>query len=256
MKLNFLGEKRKNIRFYHEIAYIREMFPVIPATNIEIPWRKKSIEASKNYREKADGYISSGALCLGIKNLISTSYIVTCPIDIKIKTFGDGEKYEWRIPSKAFVELTKLNPVTEFPAKQYGEYVNLPPNTLKTVIKIDTGWGYELPKGWAMFMSPISHYYDEPRFTAFTGVLDGIHSHTIGVPILWHTLKGEQVLKAGTPLCLLTPYKKEEIKFEISPMTKKDWKNAVQYDACMNSSYSMPSYVMLKAANKNLEKVK
>ena len=87
------------------------------------------------------------------------------------------------------------------------------PNTLETVIKIQTPWFVEVPKGYSLLMMPLP-YSDDKRFTAATGLLRG--NQPLNVQVFWHCLNSEEIIPAGTPLNQMILIKDQSVGYEIN----------------------------------------
>jgi|TARA_R110002153_G_scaffold254677_1_gene413146 hypothetical protein len=163
-------------------------------------------------------------------------------MDYKITTNGDLSSYEWRVPRTVEDVITGGEvPVDCFLADVWGEHVDLPDNTLKTIIKFNTYWGVSLPKGWGLMISP-STYFEENRFTATSGLLAPEQASQVNIPVFWHVLDGTAVIKAGTPLALLTLVqldKKPDYLLRVK--TEKDFFEQKQRNLSHGISFTLPS---------------
>jgi hypothetical protein len=138
-------------------------------------------------------------------------WIVSSWCDIVIETNGDGSSFKSRtaLPDKVFPALPSgaaTRPVGVFPPSVYGSLPStaLPPNTLKSVIKIHLPWVFRLTPGWGLLTLPLE-YIKEHRFTAAVGVINPRISQQINPIVYWHVLRGETLIKAGTPLMRIIP---------------------------------------------------
>lgn len=217
--------KTPTIEFWHPLIAVMENSPIVRADKFPMGWRKKAAVAIKNIAltdKRAPERIAKSYLCSGIAELLSNSFVICAPFDYKISTDGDLRTFTWEIPREIPHEVS-LNekPITCFPPELWGEYVDLPENTLKTIIKFNTLWGFSLPQGWGLMLSP-STYFEENRFTVTSGVLLPNHSSALNIPVFWHVVEGETIIKAGTPLALLTPIKLDKPDYLIRLRTAED----------------------------------
>jgi hypothetical protein len=97
---------------------------------------------------------------------------------------------------------------------------NWPENSLKTIIKIHTGWRCVVPKGYYLMEMPVV-YSDEKRFTTLPGFLgrEMGPSH-LNVQMMWNVLQGKTLIKAGTPIAQYILVPKEEMKMEMKTIGK------------------------------------
>ena len=82
------------IRFYSLEPGVTDLYPIKPASNQKRSWVQEERKRSKC---PVSGLIST-ANCPGIKNLMSSGFIVPAPADFKIRTNGDGISVDWEAP--------------------------------------------------------------------------------------------------------------------------------------------------------------
>jgi|TARA_R110002074_G_scaffold107154_1_gene231715 hypothetical protein len=239
--MRLFKSKTPKVEFYHPMVAVIEHFPICPAHKFPMPWRKKLARHIKT-REKTEDYVSKAQLCSGISKLLTNTFVICAPMDYKITTNGDLSSYEWRVPRTVEDVITGGEvPVDCFLADVWGEHVDLPDNTLKTIIKFNTYWGVSLPKGWGLMISP-STYFEENRFTATSGLLAPEQASQVNIPVFWHVLDGTAVIKAGTPLALLTLVqldKKPDYLLRVK--TEKDFFEQKQRNLSHGISFTLPS---------------
>lgn len=201
------GRKSKEFKFRHPVHYVPELFPIQPAIFHFSSVRKALAKGAKKELERSVEqnkifHASASHLCSGIRGLIENSWILTLPFDLAITTNGDGISYEWETPV-TFDNNTP--PVDSFYANQWADHVQIPKNTLKTLVKIHTGWFVKCPENYSLMQMPLD-VIGENRFSPFSGPLIGSKNYQmLNVILYWHELNSKVILKAGTPLCLLTP---------------------------------------------------
>ena len=185
--------------------------PLIPAKEVNFKWIDKAREFYKtnNHERKT-------TKCPGIFSVINTGWIHRTYMDVTIKTFGDGERVETTTQMdqlRATVQGKLIGEYVEFhPPYQYGDFRNDTPNTLRTIIKIQTPWWADIPKGYSLLMMPIP-YNDDARFTASIGLLKG--KQPLNIQLNWHCLNSTEVIKAGTPIGQMVLVKDEPDDYEI-----------------------------------------
>jgi len=204
--------KNKKIRFTNYIDGIVSSYPILSAGKVQRSWLKKPTEQYKEdlFNLKSGcpftGFRPNNiAKCPGLKNLFDTGYVIICPFDIRITTNGDGESIQWDLPfmhsEMGFAPIALHKPDVLF------NHCNVPPNTSKSVVKVDTGWQVTAPSDVVFLMTQL-HYTDELRFTSVTGILDPKHSTKLVSQLYWHVLNGTEIIKAGTPLTHILPMKR------------------------------------------------
>jgi hypothetical protein len=210
------------VEFYSVIDGIDLMYPPLPASEVEMDWVKGARDFYVNKQKEKVGSATGAHLCSGIRGLLENAYILTTWHDTNITTNGDGSAFEWETTETNSKLLGENQGVEYFPGMQFGDYTNLPPQTLKTVLKFPTPWRVKLPKGWGLMYLPL-HYHGESRFTSLVGILDTNITNSLHAVLFWHELNGTTFIKAGTPLCYLVPVKlNEDIEFVVREATEKE----------------------------------
>jgi hypothetical protein len=220
------------IEFYTLVDGIELAYPPIPISEVPMRWVKKTQENLRTKFKTDSNPQSTGAhLCSGIRNLISIGYAITAWHDIEITTNGDGAQFTWYVPNTNAKHCNIHNePISLFYPEEYGEYAVLPPETLKSIIKIPTPWRVRMPKGWGLMMLPL-HYADENRFTSLVGVLDPEISSVLNAVLYWHRLNEKTLIKAGTPLFYVVPVKlddKLDVVIRTATEKEKKWEEVYQ----------------------------
>ena len=214
------------IDFIAQVAGVETTMPIIKASEYRHKWM---IKMAQDYRKlgtltqrsefENTPYLSKDkqrhtSKCPGIIDYRNQGYIVRLHQDVKIDVIGgDDEIYRWQVP----LEDKTIGVKEEF-INHHGEgnlypfYENWPKDTLKKILKVNMPWKVRIPKDhYLLMLHPF--YLDDFRFTTCSGVLDcdmGIGS--IMVPIFWHSTKGEELIKAGTPIAQLILIPKDEIE--------------------------------------------
>lgn len=207
-------DRPPKVEFYSVDEARTALYPIEPMTSVPMPW---IADSKAFYLEKRKGKASSvtaAHMCSGIGQLMSTGYVVRTLYDIVITTNGDGVAFGWQTPS---AECT----VDYFEAEQFGDFAPIPPQTLRTVLKIFTPWRVSLPDGWGLLMMPISYGEKQP-FSSSTGILDPRLSRELNLIVYWHELNGEVLVKAGTPICQLIPVRLNTPNMIVRPATEKE----------------------------------
>lgn len=211
------------IEFYSVIDGIDLAYPPIPISDVKMSWVEKSQEALRNRIKQNSTDKTATHLCSGIRELTQLGYAITAWHDIELTTIGDGSQYHWYVPGTNYGNYDEnIKPVESFPAEIYGNHAVLPPQTLKTIIKIPTPWRVNMPKGWGLLTLPM-HYADEDRFTQLIGILDPTRNPALHAVLYWHRLHEKVTIKAGTPLFYVVPVKIDDrLEVEIRSATDKE----------------------------------
>ena len=200
--------KKSKVVFICTQEAFKDLYPPIYSRDLQRPFLQK---INSDYQHKAKQPVcpfrklTSTAKCDGIRDIISTGYIIRLHRDLKITTNGDGETFNWERLSCGLEK--NEGSIGWFSSNQYADYINLPPQTLRTVIKINTPWIIETDD--FCFIQTHPSFLGEHRFTVVEGILDPLRNRQINPIMFWHVLQGEEVLKAGTPIAQLIPIQRK-----------------------------------------------
>lgn len=196
-----------SIEFIAKIPGIQAIHPPQPTSQLSLPWvadsKKFAEHAMQDYNRPQHGATHK---CSGITKLHQQGWILTTWHDLYIETNGDGEGFGWKLPSGINPQTVPTQPIGMFVPEFYGAYpsVKFAAPTLKTIIKIHLPWTFRITRGWGLLMLPLT-YTGETRFTSAIGIINPRISRDLNPILYWHVLKGQTVLKAGTPLCQVIP---------------------------------------------------
>lgn len=200
-------KKQPTIEFFSLIPEVAELAPIQHARNFR---PDLLINATKDYaNEKTkDGFgtnkLISTAKCPGIYNYARHGWVLTTWQDITIETNGDGSSFLWTSP----IDQTKCTngrmvgeAIGSHPREQYANYIGGSiPQSLDTVIKVNTPWRCNVPEGYYLQEAPLP-YSTEKRFTTMTGFFSKEHGLAeLSVQLFWHVMNGKTLIKAGTPI--------------------------------------------------------
>lgn len=219
--------KKPKIEFYPVIPELLETFPPDNGKK-DIANIFKNIKPSKLNPELS--YTSEVNLknCPAIIEYFKYGYVVRLWQDIHIHASEDGEYYAWKTATnteKYASEYLKQsayfnNEISHFPKEMYSPYF-YKDNTLKYILQIPTRWCIKLPKNYGALFLPV-WYDNEDRFTVVPGLLPAGTDQQINVAIQWNKLGTEEVLKAGTPIVKIIPFKMEKNNVTIRQITGQD----------------------------------
>ena len=199
-----LFKKKTVVEFYSVNEVLTFCYPIEPISTVKSLWVNKMIkERAKKARNGEDVPARITGVCSGIQEIMDTGFVVRAPNDFKIITNGDGFTFRWETPSNT------NPPIKFFASYMFGDYAPMPPQTLKTLIKINLPWRVKMLKGWRLLVLPINYGEQQP-FTAAIGILDTSVSGELNAILYWHTLNEEVLVKAGTPLYQIIPIKDNE----------------------------------------------
>jgi hypothetical protein len=220
--------KKPTIEFYSIIPEIATLAPIVPASTIpSVVLRKAADEylRDKKRPEFEHEKYHNTARCSGINAFVNQGWVITAWQDITITTNGDGKSFTWATPiDQTVLENGELagQMVDGHPEGQYADYIGGIPNSLNSVIKINTPWRCKIPDGYYLQMTPLP-WTDEKRFTAAIGMLMNDYGAVpLNVQIFWHVLNGTETIKAGTPLAQYILVKKDQPELVVRKANESD----------------------------------
>jgi hypothetical protein len=175
--------------------------------------------------KKTPGVIDNGGIafgqigttvkkCMPIFDLITAGYIISAPCDIFIDA-TTPEKLQWSIPSGL---LQFQGDMFAVHAKE--QYSNLPINKdihHSDLLRIFPFWAVGTPKGYSsIFLQP--PYSDSSPLTALQAIVDTDSFVTDGHLSFLVEKNFKGIIKQGTPLVQVIPFKREAWGKEIVPV--------------------------------------
>lgn len=193
--------KKSWVRFYSLEPAVVDIYPIIPAKNLNRGWMQEQKKKSKCPFAALMPQVSN---CPGITNLVSAGYILTAPADFTIITNGDGVNFGWEAPYLFDFGGGQKGYINKHDRPQTEPILDNSETTLKEVVKIETPWRVKASDDIVLLQLPVT-YNNEKRFTAATGILDPKYGHVVNVQLFWHVMEGTTFIKAGTPLVQYIP---------------------------------------------------
>jgi hypothetical protein len=196
----------KKIKFY-PFSADTEMFAVKPdvASRFLPNWYKKTPPLINN-GAIAQGFLGSTVKkCMPIFDLLSAGYVITAPCDIHIDA-TNPERLEWSIPA-GLISFQGDMFATHAPE----QYEHMPINKdiyHKQLLRIFPFWAVGTPKGYStIFLQP--PYPDQTALTALQAIVDTDNFVTDGHLSFWVKKDFKGIIKQGTPLIQIIPFKRE-----------------------------------------------
>ena len=229
-------KRQPKIRFFSVVPGANTLYPITPTKNLKRDW---VVEEKKEHNEKVkrcpfaihDLRITK---CPAIKEYMSAGFVMLAPADLKIivadngtldvqynKCFDDWEYAQIHHPSHGDCLIDS--------GKEY---------TSPTVIKIITPWRAVVDPD-IVFLQTKIHFNKEPRFTPATGIFDPRMAYEMNVQIFWHVRRGEEIIKAGTPLCQYIPMSRKLLMSKdycVDECTPTEWQMELEHRYSQNSS--------------------
>jgi hypothetical protein len=98
-------------------------------------------------------------------------------------------------------------------------------SSVDQVIKLNSPWRVQADDD-VLFLQTKVPFVNETRFSAISGILDPRTAYEINVQLFWHVLKGDEVVRAGTPLCCFVPISRrmlDDLDVSIDVADNKDF---------------------------------
>jgi len=227
--LRFWKSKKPEIKFICSMQAVKDTMPIVRSGQIPRPWIKKV--ARQHGYDDGDGRNRSSSRCPGIIDVMREGFVIRAWCDITIVI--DGDNFTWKIPHEingpAGNNVEVITAHHDFNLFQHLE--NLPRHSFNHVLKINTPWYIDIPKGYKLLQIPVT-YVDQNTFTSFIGMMEyDLGLHSLNIPFVLHKNRGEVTIKAGTPLAQLIPIKMEDrmdmvnLSFPENPEYYKIWNN-------------------------------
>jgi hypothetical protein len=246
--------KKEKIVFETTIPGLEKIMPIIPAKEYKHAWHQKALEQYQNIR-KQPNYGTEKMLhtvrCPGIFGIQRHGWILRTWQDFTIETNGDGESLYWTSPINQ-KSMNGNDYISNHPSNQYVDYMNnWKKETLKSVIKIDSGWTCVVPEGYYLMEMPV-HHLDDNRFTTLSGFFDRDQGPAqMTIQLLWHVMNGKTLVKAGTPIAQYMLVPKKQIEMEMQSIGKKA--NIHDIFHLMNNNTYVKNYNEIKKFFRNFK---
>ena len=206
------------VKFKSFLPKFTKKFPIQKSNIKNFTWFQRALEDYSKHKHSIHT-----SKCPGIISICSTGWIQYSYQDFIIETNGDLNNFQWfseinqRKESKYGDLLSDY--ISFFPPKQLEKFKPFPENVLHTLIKIQSPWIVEIPKGYRLLFMPIP-YNDETRFVAATGLVK--NKSWLNVQLFWNRINSKEIIKKGTPLCQYVLIKDNSVDYIIENATQKD----------------------------------
>lgn len=210
------------IRFYPFNEGTLEFAPKPePASKFLPNWYKKMPATIDNDNAIKSGHVNATVKkCMPVFDLITAGYIVSAPCDIYIDATNPA-KLSWSIPQTLISYQADM-----FASHAIDQYSEMPVDKNKyhkDLLRIFPFWAVETSSGYStMFVQP--QYSDPTPLVALQAIVDTDKFMSDGHLSFWVEKDFNGVIKQGTPLVQIIPFKRESWKMEIAGLeesTKK-----------------------------------
>jgi hypothetical protein len=199
------------LKFKCFIKEVAENMPLIPIREHKFKW----VEEAKEFYKTANHPVKTTS-CPGMFSMLNTGWIHRSYMDIRVETYKDGDSYKTMTSYDQERIAGEAGPFVgqyiDFHSSIQTQWIDFPKGSSRTMLKIQSPWFVEIPKGYSLLMMPIP-YADDARFTAAHGLLKG--NNYLNVQLFWNQKEGIEIIKKGTPLNQMVLIKDELDDYEI-----------------------------------------
>lgn len=205
------------IRFYPFSETTASFVPKpIPASRVVPHWYKSQPGNKGDDEMIPKGGMAASTIkrCMPIFDAMTAGYMIVAPCDIHLDA-TNPEKLEWQVPAQLM--SLKADLFATHAPEQYENYPIDPEQYHKQLLRILPTWSVGTDEGYSvLFTNP--YHTDSSPLWAFTGLIDtdGFISEGHVSFLVKKGFKG--VIKQGTPLYQLIPFRREDWEAEyVSP---------------------------------------
>ena len=204
----------KKIRFTCEVPELDYMERPVPASKMLPEWYKKMPSYSGVKKEfTADGVNGTIKRCMPVFDMATSGYNIVLPCDVLVTLDALGlPSFTWSIEWKLVTEHDLIQLST----------LKIPDEFIPRAFKWANPWIITTPKGWSTMFLPPS-YNDDAVFQILPAIVD-TDQFELSVQFPFFLRKGfEGVIKAGTPIAQVIPFKREswEAEYTTAPAGHK-----------------------------------
>lgn len=215
-----IAEKENTVKveFWTESNEIASLTPPYPAKNVAHDWLKSmpsyisgGVPTSRTDICLADKINRTIKTCPGINDMLELGYIVPLWTDIIVS-------YDCFVGA---IDIKCSDEKTTFHFHRYQQFEKCPVNKTvspyKMVLNIHSPWMIRLPKGYSSYMCHPFWSETDEFFSLMPGIVDNDSFYTLNLILRWNKLgKGETLLKAGTPIAQIFPFRREVFEMNVT----------------------------------------
>jgi len=200
----FNKQENIEVEFWSTYEGLEDVYPIVSATKYIPNWFKQM----PNFTGKGEPKIEDkGTLknCPGFVDFFTNAYVMPLWTDVELEVGGRN--------NFKFIASNKQFKFESHPAEQFLDHVQNTGYTL--TFKPISPWRCRTPKGYSILQLPM--FYDfNPDFDTLPGVRWTDIHHSMN-PQMCIKRQGRISLKAGTPLAMYIPIKRENYDLKIKP---------------------------------------
>jgi len=209
------------IEFIPKYRFLAGVFPKPESIQKHIPeWWKKQ----ESYLNNDNGVYNGNMLltvkkCQAVFDAMAAGYYLFCPMDLNIDATGERVKFEVANDVMEFQKFLLAHHLKE----QISEYP-IPPYFHNDVLRIHPMWLAKTEPGYSsLFIAPI--HADHIPIRAIPGLIDTDEYPSDGYLSFFVEKGFKGVIKQGTPLLQVIPFKRDDWESEINKDKDSDLAN-------------------------------
>lgn len=141
-------------------------------------------------------------MCPSFADIYNEGFVIVAPCDIVLRYHEQSQLWEWETSmSQIKIEVHGNN-----------QFVNWVDGNVKSIFKLPLPYAVFLPKGYNLRQVPLIYNYNPDWHVAY-GVYRADQVPELTIQIMYTSDKKEILIKQGTPLCQMIPYKREKFTY-------------------------------------------
>ena len=181
------------IKFKCFLPEVANTFPIVKAKELNYDWVNKAF----SYFQSSHHNFNT-TKCPGIFSIMNAGWIQTSYQDIMIDTTKENIQWYTKVTQSSNKNGEVIGDYIHYHSEeQLAQFYNDWKIKQKTVLKIQSPWFVEIPKGHALLSMPVP-YNDDQRFMSAVGLLRG--NNFLNVQLYWNVDNEKTIVRSGTPL--------------------------------------------------------
>lgn len=146
-------------------------------------------------------------MCPSFSDIYGEGFVLVAPCDIVLRYHEPTQLWEWESSmSQIKVEVHGNN-----------QFVNWVKGPVKSIFKIPFPYAAFLPKGYNLRQVPLIYDYNPDWHVAY-GVYKADQVPELILQVMYTSDKKEILIKQGTPMCQMIPYKREKFSYSFTEL--------------------------------------
>lgn len=148
--------------------------------------------------------VKTAKMCPSFSDIYNEGFVIVAPCDFVLGYDSFTNEYKWETSSKKFNLEIHGN----------DQLVNYANSDVKMIFKIQLPYYAIVPKGYSFRQIPLFYEFNKDWQVAY-GTYKADKVPEITLQIMYTSNKKEILIKQGTPLCQMIPYKREKFFMKI-----------------------------------------